>query len=883
MDVVVEAILLIIHLCAGHTDIQKLITFENAFERVFSIIDMEGGVEGGIVAQDCLQLLSNLLSYNVSNQSFFRETGGIPKLAKLLNLSEEEVMPFAKEQRDTNIQYALRLVRLFVVPGGLGTTTNQNLLTKSEILQLVLKIAFSASCDMLVRAEALKAVADLIDGNAPLQQGFAQMSVALPEIQQRQQKPPDGSAEEVGVAECFVIEALLDLALLNSSINAFDARLAACRCLEAYFNGNQPVRDHFLRHAIDLHSAGDESANALTCLSNLDNQSKGDPYRIWIASVVLIHIIYDDMEAKVLATAIREGDAEAGEEVVTAIQGISANLITALQHQYDPRICIGYLMLLCIWLYEDSDAVDDFLSEGASVQSLVGAVKENGVDPLVQGLSAFLLGILYEYSHKESPVPRATLHPILSSRMGRDLYVNKITKLRSHPLIRDFEVSKEDFMPGFRRRKHGLPEVYFDQIFIEFFKDNYSQVLHAIDKDPGLDTQITANGVTKVSNGVSLELMDSLKSQLGDKEEALSKLENTRLTLEQQLSREQHEVQRFRETSAANAQKHREAIETLKKRHEGEAATKEERNRSLVDEITKRNRRVVEEKDAQIAGMKKQLSESTNQSKAAQSEVAGLKRQFGELERRSKTMLEEKEVALGNLRKQAEDLVKRTHAAVSDKEERIKELQRQLEDMRRDKDAAEKREEEVRRENETAMAAAGNNAAVANERASHLESELQKAKEQIIRLQATRDELHAASSGLRSELDAMKAARASAESKAETAEEKLKSLQSGLKSINESQSQLMDAAEEVKGLKAQVEKASKEGEEAAKKLKTAVEKAIVAQKEKKEAVEKAKSTQNELDDLFMVLGDLEDKRKADKVRYIPRCTCGIVLMRDRNG
>lgn len=116
---------MIIHLTSGHTDIQKLVAFENAFDRIFSIIDLEGGVEGGIVSQDCLQLMTNLLEFNVSNQNYFRETGGVLKLAKQLDLKEDEVLPFAKDQRNTNIQYAIRVVRLFVVPGGLGTLGNQ--------------------------------------------------------------------------------------------------------------------------------------------------------------------------------------------------------------------------------------------------------------------------------------------------------------------------------------------------------------------------------------------------------------------------------------------------------------------------------------------------------------------------------------------------------------------------------------------------------------------------------------------------------------------------------------------------------------------------------------------------------------------------------------
>lgn len=51
----------------------------------------------------------------------------------------------------------------------------------------------------------------------------------------------------------YVIEALLDLALLASSTEAFNARMAACQCLESYFEGNSDVRLHFLRRAIDGH------------------------------------------------------------------------------------------------------------------------------------------------------------------------------------------------------------------------------------------------------------------------------------------------------------------------------------------------------------------------------------------------------------------------------------------------------------------------------------------------------------------------------------------------------------------------------------------------------------------------------------------------------
>jgi hypothetical protein len=63
-----EGLLLLIKLTSTNADIQKIVAFENAFERLFSIIIEEGSVEGGIIVQDCLQLMHNLLRYNASNQ-----------------------------------------------------------------------------------------------------------------------------------------------------------------------------------------------------------------------------------------------------------------------------------------------------------------------------------------------------------------------------------------------------------------------------------------------------------------------------------------------------------------------------------------------------------------------------------------------------------------------------------------------------------------------------------------------------------------------------------------------------------------------------------------------------------------------------------------------
>ena len=279
----------------------------------------------------------------------------------------------------------------------------------------------------------------------------------------------------------------------------------------------------------------------------------------------MFHLIFEDHGAKALAMSVAEGDASTGEEVVTCIQTITANLITGVQKNADERVLVAYLMLLCGWLFEDPDAVNDFLGEGSNLQSLVQVISQAGGDgTIVQGLCALLLGIVYEFSTKDSPVPRKTIHGVLASRMGRDQYIDRLTKLRSHPLLRDFEVLPQKLStapPG------GLPEVFFDKSFVDFVKDNFSRLLRAIDRDPGMEIPVIANGVQK---GISREMVDSLRSQLEEKEKAFQKVEEELLSKDRQLAQEQADHRRAKETAALEFSRIKTVNEGLQRHHDEE-------------------------------------------------------------------------------------------------------------------------------------------------------------------------------------------------------------------------------------------------------------------------------------------------------------------------
>ncbi|KAL8949151.1 MAG: hypothetical protein Q9222_004716 [Ikaeria aurantiellina] len=602
-----EGLLLLTSLTPSSPELQKVVAYENAFDRVFNIIEAEGSLtHGGIPVQDCLSLLANLLRLNTSNQNLFRESGWMKKLAALLSAvvkaktSSEGVADWARPQQDKNVWGLLAVVRLFLLRGSMGTQANQRSFWHSGLLVEVLEIGFQASIDMNIRAEALATAGDLIRGNAQLQESFAQLDVPSPRHQEHAFEMNGHTNGDTQPARENVISALLELALVTTSLQSFDVRLACSECIKAYMQGHSPIRLFFLRRAIDGHVSDEaEPDNILTILIQGNISHSSDPYRLWIAAVLLFHLLHEDFEAKNMVMQVSEGDAEKGEEVVTSIQALASNLISAEQSAEDERVSISYLTVLCSWLYEDHDAVNDLLSEGSILQSIVQMVTQNNQSrALVLGLCAILLGIVYEFSTKDSPISRSTIHQILTTRLGRERYIDRITKLREHPMIRDFEVLPQDLSSG---QVGGLPEVYFDRVFVEFIKDNFSRIVRAIDRAPELEVPVVANGIQK---GVSRELVDSLKAQVDDHSQTIQKLESELMTLERKLGQEQADHRKAKDSAAIEMTRIKNVNEALQRHHEEDLQRSQKESQNTLQDLRQRNKKEVRRLEDEMRKLK---------------------------------------------------------------------------------------------------------------------------------------------------------------------------------------------------------------------------------------------------------------------------------------
>ncbi|KAF2003638.1 intracellular protein transport protein-like protein [Amniculicola lignicola CBS 123094] len=693
-------------LSQASTELQKLFVFENAFELIFGMIEADGGLtQGGIVVQDCLSLLANLVRFNASNQTTLRETGGVarfvallpgakkPKKARTESAEEDE---WVSPQSDKNVWGLLAILRMFLVKGSTSTLSNQNAFQKHGLLQQVLNMAFDKSTAVPIKVEALNTCADMIRGNAHLQEGFAQLQVR-PIVEP---ETSNGTKSPNGLTTVHVIHALLDLALSPAGIDLFDARYAACECIKAYFFNYLQIRLHFLRRAIDGHMSGqDETANILTTLtSGPQGSSSVDPYRIWFAATLAFHLIYDDLEAKNLLMQVVEGDAESGEEVVTFIQTLTANLIAGLQLGEDERISIAYLMLLCGLLFEDAAAVNDFLGEASSLGSLVQATLKPGSEhAVVKGLSAVLLGTIYEFSTKDSPLPRRELQPVLTSRLGREKYLDAITQLRQNPLIRDFEVLPRDASSA-----HGgtLPEVFFDATFVDFLKDSFSRLSRAIDRDPGLEIHQSVDGIDR-------DLVDSLRGQLEEKAKAIEKMQSELLTAEQRLNQEQADHRRTQESSLTQINTIKRINEDLHRNHETDIKRLEREHKQNMLELENKY-------SLQVVALNNKVQQSTKEGSLA---VSRTKQEYEEkineankartgLERRLSTANEAKQEALETIRsfEQTQRRTKEEIAVVKDTiskmEVNLRESEKEINQLKVDKKLSQEVIDKLKAENQ---------------------------------------------------------------------------------------------------------------------------------------------------------------------------------------
>jgi hypothetical protein len=764
--------------------------------------------------------------------------GKKPKKARPSAEDEDE---WVSPQSDKNIWGLLAIMRMFLVKGSAGTLQNQNVFQQHGLVRQLLNIAFDPATAMPIKIEALNTLADLIRGNARLQEGFAGEQVR-PIVE----PATNGVTSPNGVASVYVIEALLNLVLSPAPNELFDLRNAGCECIKAYYYNHMQIKEHFLNRAIGGHEAGDETANALTILmAGPQVPPTGDPYKIWFAANLIYHLIFDDYQAKNTLMQVKEGDAESGEEVVTCIQTLTANLIASLQLGEDERISVAYLMLLLGWLFEDAAAVDDFLGEASSLQSLVQAVLTPGEDRvMIRGLCASLLGVVYEFSTRDSPVPRRELQPVLMSKLGRDKYLDAITELRRHPLVRDFEVLPRNGGGG-----GSLPDIFFDEAFVDFLKDNFSRLSRAIDRNPNIEQHQSHDGVDR-------DVVDALRGESEEKEQTIQELQARLMTLEQKIDQEQAEHRKTQQAAEEQRSTLKRINDKLHDDIEKEVAKKDHEKHQAIQETQKKY-------ELQMGALNNRVQQA---SKDADLTIRKVRQEYDEKLHNADRTRTELERKLNASEKARQDTTKdmqtlkqtldQTRAEVSTITQSLRNAQSHIQNSEAQLQLLTEEKEHLATEKETQIA----------QLKQESEARLQQAKsEQETLLQQSKSE----EENLRSEIEKLKRENQDLKTKAQDQVWKVKEAE---EKVRKAEAAAVTAAKSVPATTHQ--KGATTSEKEVKELKEKLRKAEESEKEKA----------TELEDLIMVLSDLEEKRTKDKVCFFCVILCnGSVSDSCRNG
>jgi hypothetical protein len=370
-----EALLLLNSLTQGKEEIQKVLAFEGAFERLAGIVNEEGGPEGGIVVQDCLELTNNLLRGCAPNQMLFRESGLARNLPALLALRTGTSAALSR-QAAANVLCALELVFLLLAPDGEATALNQAALFKAGVLDALLPLALgSQSRFAAVRTAARLCAAALVAGFADAQEAFGAASVAKEE----EGEPP---------APALIVA-------LQAVLRSSDAaeRSAADRLVAAYCERNTVGQRLLVSTLVPMGDAdpnGDASFGSMLAAALLVD---GNSELACHAATLLQHLLFANSAAKEqLLRVPLEAPVSFGTLPELFMPRCTRMLAEAARAAGADSVSLqaALLRLLLVWVQDCPAAVASLLASPAHLPLLIDLVARSDVH--VAGLSAAVLG-----------------------------------------------------------------------------------------------------------------------------------------------------------------------------------------------------------------------------------------------------------------------------------------------------------------------------------------------------------------------------------------------------------------------------------------------------------------------------------------------------------
>ncbi|KER32306.1 hypothetical protein T265_01535 [Opisthorchis viverrini] len=541
-------------------NIQKIVAFENTFERLFAIIQSEGLLDGGVVVEDCLRLMWQLLEGNVPNQILFRENNFIQRL---LPLFEPKMMGDATDyqshwsvQKVVNLQLALHVVRALLSARKQNQETRlcQTSMYKCGLLSALCAIVMAVGVPADVLNKAIYVLADVIRG-CPVNQEYLAQVIA----------PSEPPQPVITILVISMVTERQELAV----------RAAALYCFQCYVTSNRETQSAVIQTLLPKSAGSSEPISMGQLL--FGGLFSDEVLSVWFSAIALSHCILDNPQLKEELLRFQMALAPDGSSIrllqhcllcfekcgVIPLTQTNPNFsflpyIPFQSNRFQARI--GMLQFLCSWLAYCPEAIHCFLSGPSEndSNSSVTAINAASADPksgtksvrgsnwsmllaeaatlgdeeediLVRGLITLLACICIIYNPGDVVgFDRATLKNTLERRIGLDTiveYLSQVSKAESFTMA-----SKHPEL-----KCHCNSDLVFDYSFTLLFKRLEYEAIHLFQplefgptsREP--DTYRTSSRVTESQ-------IAAYEEKLAIKDAELNSLRNRLALLETEMS-----------------------------------------------------------------------------------------------------------------------------------------------------------------------------------------------------------------------------------------------------------------------------------------------------------------------------------------------------------
>lgn len=270
-------------------------------------------------------------------------------------------------------------------------------MVQSGVTRCLLELALASNAPSALKAQALNTLTPIMLSSVPNQNLMTSLQLSPLVPVHADDEHPNGGFVRLGLKPAVV--ALIGTVVEGDGSaggRGLRSRAAGVNMFEAYVSGNDDARLGVLSTLVV--SAGDhpETAGAVLLSGLLDFPAPDadfDPYRPLFACLLLSHLLRNSEHAKKVARelALPSGGGEEDEDKITLVQAVVGNLMMASREQTESknraakegnknisgpdseeedwtRVVVGYLVLLCTWLWDSPKTVREFLDEGANLQ-----------------------------------------------------------------------------------------------------------------------------------------------------------------------------------------------------------------------------------------------------------------------------------------------------------------------------------------------------------------------------------------------------------------------------------------------------------------------------------------------------------------------------------